>query len=126
MVGTGQDPNYVTAPSNGYWGIRILATGRTGTQANCGSMGDATNNLVVGNSMTLISGTAYDGVVRWGGSVAGNSFAANVDHVPSGDCSSLRWRWWSGSAVISISFSGNGTTWRTLGEDPSPDGTCGS
>jgi parallel beta-helix repeat protein len=124
-VGAAAAPNIVKAPAQGNWGIRILATGRTGTAPHCGSMGNATDNHIVANHVYLSTGGAYNGVIRQGGSVARTSFSGNRYHLPSGGCSSQRWKWWDGSHSSSVKFSGSGTTWRgTYGQDR--DGSCGS
>jgi Right handed beta helix region len=126
IVGTTSNPNRVTVPADGQFGIRILANGRAGTTPNCGLKADAKNNHVTGNSITMPAGASYNGVFQMYSSVvSGNSFQANDYHMPSGGCSAARWKWWDGSLSADVPFRGSGKSWQgTFKQDLATSGTC--
>jgi parallel beta-helix repeat protein len=116
-----------TVSNNKLYGIRVVA-GRTGTNTLCGAV-SASNNHVNYNTITMPIGTSWTGVQRVSPAVAnGNTFSGNDYHMPlATDCSTTtRWKWWDGSAMHSVKFSGTGTWQATYRQDLSPDGSCGA
>ncbi|MDP9248273.1 MAG: right-handed parallel beta-helix repeat-containing protein [Candidatus Dormibacteraeota bacterium] len=117
-----------TVSGSAQYGIRLIAD-RTGTQTRCGSI-TASNNHVNENSVSMAVGASWTGLQRVSPAVAnGDTFSGNHYHMPlATDCATgLRWKWWNGTSMYSVKFSGTGTVWQgTLKQDLAPGGTCGT
>jgi hypothetical protein len=113
-----------TVANNHIAGIRIIVD-RSGKQWNCGSIQGSYNRFAY-NNVTMPSGTSINGVQNFKGYVARyNVFTANDYHMPSLGCSARRWRWWSGTQLLSVHYAGSGATWPgTFKQDPGPAGSC--
>jgi hypothetical protein len=101
--------NTVVAPAN-QPGIRVVPQDdRTkeplGGWRNCDrTLRTAVNNHVEGNDITQQDGTGYSGVAqrKTTSDTSGSTFDGDTYHVP--DCALALWRWWSGSAMVSVNF----------------------
>jgi len=92
-------------------GIRVIGNGRKGT-GTCSIDGEYRNvdNLVEGNAITMPSGTTYNGVIWNTGTSARNSFVDNEYWMPN--CTAKRWRWWTGTTLVSVAFGGWQNTYK--------------
>jgi hypothetical protein len=101
--------------------IRMLGTGRTtssGTES-CVVVGggyDNVDNIAIGNSITITDPTTQVGVLSTGGITEGNSWSGTTFDVP--DCEDDLWRWWDGTTIQKLDFTG----WQGSGQDL--DGSC--
>jgi parallel beta-helix repeat protein len=101
--------NTVTAPA-GQAAIRISPQDdRTkeplGGWKNCDrTLRTAVNNHVEGNDITQTGNNAYSGVIqrKKTSDTSGSAFDADTYHVS--DCTAALWRWWNGSAMVSVNF----------------------
>jgi hypothetical protein len=101
--------NTVVAPRD-QPGIRVVPQDeRTheplGGWRNCDrTLRTAVNNHIEGNDITQQAGKGYSGVAqrKKTSDTSGSTFDGDTYHVP--DCASPLWRWWSGSALVSVNF----------------------
>jgi hypothetical protein len=101
--------NTVVAPA-GQPGIRVAPQDdRTkeplGGWKNCDrTLRTAVNNTVEGNDITQQGNVSYSGIAqrKRTSDTSGTTFDADTYRVPS--CTSPLWRWWSGSALVKVSF----------------------
>jgi hypothetical protein len=76
-----------------------------GGWTNCDpTLRTAVNNTVRSNDITQVGTVTYSGVIQrtTTSDTSGTTFDANTYHVP--DCALQLWRWWSGSAMVRLSF----------------------
>lgn len=130
LVGGRGSGNTISVPRHGDYGVVVHGSGREGgvAQAQCGpdSKELATDNRVIGNKISMPRrGESWNGVIGGSGGVEirGNRFAGNDYHMAS--CRRERWKWWDGSSMETVPFSGRGTSWRGFGQDLGPKGSCG-
>jgi hypothetical protein len=111
---------------NSDYGIRLLADDRTDMQSNCGSQLHIRNVLVTGNEIRMAGTTSLNGLQRVAPALVDNvKFVGNRYHMPPSACSHRRWKWWNGSIMNTVRFTGPGPTWqRAFGQDPAPGGRC--
>jgi parallel beta-helix repeat protein len=115
-----------TVSDNGEYGVRVLADARTEVQSNCGSELTVDNIVVKQNAISMLAGDSVNGVQRVAPAIAVAIFFSGNDYrMPPGGCSDTRWKWWDGTTMNTVPFSGGGTTWQgTFLQDLAPGGRC--
>jgi hypothetical protein len=131
LVGGWGSGNTVSVPRGGEYGVVVHGGRREngGDQPQCGpdSRDLAIDNRVIDNEISMPGdASSWNGVMARprGVEVSGNRFSGNDYHMT--DCGSRRWKWWDGTTVTTVRFAGRGTTWRGFGQDPGPEGGCGT